>query len=256
MRESAKTIRIGEGPGVPLFVHDEWSSRFPWLVQGTTGRGTGEPFDLGLSGEGRVGIALGRWWQLREALGAATLTLPRQMHGNAILTHHCATRGIQLAGRADGHITARANVVLAVTVADCVPVSIVEPETRTVALLHAGWRGTAAGVLEAGIRMLRAHASAPAERLWLHLGPAICGDCYEVGPEVHHALGLVTPPAPEAVDLRAVLAARARSAGIPVASVSRSAWCTRCDTPRFFSHRGGDAGRQVGVLGIQETDSA
>jgi hypothetical protein len=87
--------------------------------------------------------------------------------------------------------------------------------------------------------------------LWVHCGPAICGDCYEVGPEVHAALRLPTPPERSPVDLRAVLSARAVAAGVPAGTVSTSSWCTRCDASCFFSYRAGDAGRQLGLLGVR-----
>ena len=239
------------GAPVPLFVNGEWSSRFPWLIQGTTGRGRGEPFDLGLSGQQPVGSVLLRWWRLRDALGAATIVLARQVHGRGLLFHDAPAEGIHLSGHADGHVSSTPSLVLAVTVADCVPVSVVEPASRTVALLHAGWRGTAAGILEAGIAAVCQRASVEPQQLWVHCGPAICGDCYEVGPEVHVALRLPPPGQPTPVDLRALLCARAVQAGIPTTAVSRSSWCTRCDPSHFFSYRAGDAGRQLGLLGVR-----
>src|SRR5690606_18360795 len=101
----------------------------------------------------------------------------------------------------DGHATRAPGLLLAVSVADCVPVSLVDPERRAVALLHAGWRGAAAGILERGLEVLAERLLARPEDLHVHLGPAICGGCYEVGPEVHRALGLPEPPAPAPVDL-------------------------------------------------------
>lgn len=238
------------GRAIPMVVHPGWRLRFPWLLQGTTGRGQDEPFDLGLAGSQPVASALARWWTLRQTLDVGATVLARQVHGRAILAHDAMPDGLHLAPPADGHRTSSPGLLLTVTVADCVPVSIVAPRTRTVVLLHAGWRGVAAGILEAGIAAA-CGADASAEELHAHFGPSICGACYEVGPEVHEALALAVPAAPAPVDLRAGLARRAASAGIPEAAISRSAWCTRCDAPRFFSHRGGDAGRQVGVLGIR-----
>jgi polyphenol oxidase len=249
-REREQLIEVSD-THVPLFVNEQWSIKFPWLIQGTTGRGHGAPFDLGLSGQQPVGRTLSHWWHLRSALGATTMVLPRQVHGSALLTHDAIAGGIHLSGPADGHISRTPAQVLAVTVADCVPVSIVEPDNRVVALLHAGWRGTAAGILEAGISAVCQHAGVEPHRLWAHFGPAICGACYEVGPEVHSALGLSTPHQKSPVDLRAVLAARAIEAGLQATAVSHSIWCTRCDASCFFSYRAGDAERQVGLLGVR-----
>ena len=83
-----------------------------------------------------------------------------------------------------------------------------------------------------------------------HLGPAICGACYEVGPEVHEALGQPPPTDNAPIDLRAVQAHQLIEAGVAPERITVSAHCTRCGTG-FFSHRAGDAGRQLGVLGIR-----
>ncbi|HWV56089.1 MAG TPA: polyphenol oxidase family protein, partial [Longimicrobiales bacterium] len=191
-----------------------------------------------------------RWRALAEATGFERIVLGRQVHGSRVLWHDRAQRGFRLTGQCDGHATAVAGTLLAVSVADCVPVSIVDPERRAVALVHAGWRGVAGGVIEAGLLRLMERAGSYAGSLHVHLGPAICGECYEVGPEVHEALGLHAPVTPEPVDLRAIIARRVAMAGVRVENITRSAYCTRCGDSPFFSHRAGCAERQVGILGI------
>ena len=224
---------------------------FPWLIQGITGRGEGaEPFDLGLSGSVPVGTALGRWRALRDAVGCARAVHARQVHGATLLWHGPGTPGLTLAEAADAHATRTEGVLLTVSVADCVPVYLVDPEERAIALLHAGWRGTAAGVLEAGVGAL-VGAGSRAAALHMHCGPAICGECYEVGPEVHAALELPVPDRPEPVDLRAVLADRAVRLGIDPANITISEYCTRCGSSPFFSHRAGQAGRQFAGLALK-----
>ena len=135
---------------------------------------------------------------------------------------------------------------MAVTVADCVPVFLAHP-SGVGALLHSGWRGTEARIVEQGIAALEARG-APARELLLHLGPAICGGCYEVSPDVFARLTGQSTDHPTNVDLRALIAAHARAAG--VREVTTSSWCTRCDAHRFFSHRAGDVGRQIAVLSL------
>lgn len=245
--------RVREAPAdlpIPLFVHPEWQDAFPWLVQGTTGAGDGsEPFDLGLFGRGSVGAALGRWRALREATDLPAAVHARQVHAAAVRSHDVSpVEGLLIIEAADGHVTGRAGLLLAVSVADCVPISIVDPERRRIALLHGGWRGTAAGILAAGLDHLA--EGGRTGRLVVHLGPAICGRCYEVGPEVHEALGLVAPTRNQPVDVRAVQAAQAVARGVPPEQVTVSEHCTRCGDG-FFSHRGGDPERQMGVLGIR-----
>lgn len=233
---------------VPLHVHPEWAQAFPWLVQGTTGRGEGAPFDLGLFGTAPVGPVLRRWGALREAAGMPAAVHAHQVHGAGILAHDRPLGpGLLITEGVDGHRTGAAGILLTVSVADCVPVFLVAPRTRRVAMLHGGWRGTAAGIVPAGIRDLG--GDSPGD-LHVHLGPAICGGCYEVGPEVHEALGLPVPPTNTPADIRAVQARQAIQAGVPAGQVTASAHCTRCGDG-FFSHRAGDPERQMGVVGIR-----
>lgn len=234
---------------MPVYGHPEWPAAFPWLAQGTTGRGEGaEPFDLGLFGESPVGPTLARWRALRESLGFASAVHAHQVHGADLLSHDAEPGpGLRITHGFDAHLTSRAGLLLTVSVADCVPIFLVEPERRRVALLHGGWRGTAAGIVARGIERL---GGDDPSGLHVHLGPAICGGCYEVGPEVHAALGLPVPEGNTPVDVRSVQAAQAIAAGVPADRVTVSEHCTKCGSG-FFSHRGGDAGRQMGVLGIR-----
>jgi YfiH family protein len=253
-----RTVAERPSPGdVPLWVHPEWAARFPWLAQGTTGRGRDEadPFDLGLSGAQPVGRVLDRWRALAAATGMDTAIHARQVHAADIWIHRDAgSPGVLVMDGFDGHITDRCRVLLTVGVADCVPVSVIDPETRVAALVHAGWRGTAGGIVERAInRIVESWQSAP-QRLWLHCGPAICGTCYEVGPEVHAAVNphLQVPATNTPIDVRAAVAERALGMGVPADQVTVSGHCTRCGTPDFFSHRGGSKARQMGVLGIRD----
>lgn len=243
---------------VPLFVHPEWRERLPWLVQGVTGRGEDdEPFDLALFGpDGGGDEAWDRWWRVADAAGMDRVVQGRQVHGRRVRLHGAAAPGILVTPAADGHATASPGILLAVTVADCVPVFLVDPERRAVALLHAGWRGVAAGVLRRGLEVLRDRLDLDPDGLLLHAGPAICGDCYEVGPEVHRALDRPDPGRPTPLDLRRILVERARSLGIRDGAMTVSDRCTRCGDASFFSHRGGDGERQAAILGIRRPGEA
>jgi polyphenol oxidase len=243
-----------------VWAHPEWRGRFPWLVQGTTGRGDGDgDFDLGLSGAQPVGAVMERWRALLRWSGCATAAHARQVHGADLHAHQGVPGpGILVMDGVDGHLSDTPSLLLTVSVADCVPVSIVDPEARAVALVHAGWRGTAAGIVERAIARLTADRPGSAARLWLHCGPAICGVCYEVGPEVHAAVNPDGPDVlePSPIDVRGVIAARAAAAGVPEERVSVSTHCTRCGDGGFFSHRAGSPARQLGVLGILRTPVA
>jgi YfiH family protein len=187
-----------------------------------------------------------RWSALIDYLCpfAPRLATARQVHGTAIVEHAGGWTGWLRAPEADGHFARERGTAMAVTVADCVPIFIAHP-SGACALIHSGWRGTEAGILERGIERF-AEAKMAARELRLHLGPAICGNCYEVSPDVFARLTGRQTSAPAVVDLRGILSAHARAAGVGTITVSD--FCTRCHNESFFSHRCGDAGRQLGVL--------
>lgn len=237
--------------GLPVHPVAAWTAAYPWLVHGTTGAARpdddgSDPADLGLFGPTPSGSVLGRWRALREGLGVPRAVHSRQVHGAAITEHMERLPGLFIGDGRDGHVTGYPGILLTVSVADCVPIFLVEEGLHRVALLHGGWRGTAAGVVEAGVEAL----GGDLERVVAHLGPAICGACYEVGPEVHEALGLERPATNTPVDLRAVQARRLADAGVAPDRITVSEYCTRHDDG-FFSHRGGSPCRQIGLLGVR-----
>ena len=128
---------------------------------------------------------------------------------------------------------------------------MIEAPARLAASKHAGWRGAAAGVLERGLEVLADEVGSGVSRVHVHLGPAICGRCYQVGPEVFEALQQPVPTRPTPIDLRSVLAQRASALGVPPSQITASEHCTRCTGSGLFSHRSGDRERQVAYIGIR-----
>jgi len=237
------------GSPVPRAEIDEWRERFG-LVAGITERGDAEPFSLGLSTSHPAEQVMARFRAFRAAMRPAlqALQMAHQVHGTDVVWHAGVAPGWHVRDDVDGHATAQEGLLLAVTVADCVPVYLAARDGRAFALVHAGWRGTAGGALEAGLAALARHA-VRAEDVIAHLGVAICGSCYEVGPEVLKAVTGRDARRKGRLDLRLALARRAEAAG--VREISISPLCTSCDRERFFSHRasGGDGGRQIAYLG-------
>ena len=180
------------------------------------------------------------------ARGVRRLATAAQVHGADVLVARPAVgRGGCVVRAPTGTSRPTRGTALAVSIADCVPVFLAHP-SGAVALLHSGWRGTAARIVERGIAALTEHGL-PATELRVHLGPSICGRCYEVSADVARQLTGEPASAPRGIDLRALIAlARARSRRS--ARVNESPSCTRCNNDRFFSHRAGDAGRQVAVI--------
>ena len=187
-----------------------------------------------------------RWTNLREQLAPHTdrLASSHQVHGTRIVEHVPGWSGWLRTFDADGHVTFDVQTAMVVSLADCVPVFLVHPSGAG-GILHAGWRGTAARIIDHGVSLFSARGL-KATDITMHLGPSICGDCYEVGPDVYAEITGSATESARTVDLREVLADHARAAGISRVSISE--WCTMCGDGRFYSHRAGDAGRQLGVL--------
>ncbi len=222
--------------GLRIFQHPEWPDRYPGLRQGVTARGSDLDF-------GEQQAASSAWERLRRAAGVPRLVRCRQVHGSSVArTTEVGEDGLRFLGDADALLTDHLGTLLAITVADCVPVFLIDPTSRILTLAHAGWRGMARGVLEAALAEMTA-LGARADRIEAHLGPSICRSCYEVGPEVPRALGLSGAPAK--VDLRAVAAARLVAAGLVRSQITRSGLCTRCSQGALYSYRGGDASRRA-----------
>ena len=142
----------------------------------------------------------------------------------------------------DASITTEAGLACAVQVADCLPVLFAAPGGRGVGAAHAGWRGLAAGVLEATVQALCAAAGCEAHELQAWLGACIGPQRFEVGPDVVDAFGADGSArfAPHAAgkwlaDLPGLARDRLQAAG--VGSISGGAWCTVSDASRFFSYR-------------------
>ena len=192
-------------------------------------------------------VVSGRWDAVRNAVragGAARFATAHQVHGVRVIEHAAGWEGWLRADAADGHFSRARGTALAVTVADCVPVFMAHA-SGAAALLHSGWRGTAARIVEQGVAAFASQGMRAAD-IRIHLGPAVCGKCYEVSADVATQLLGTRQSASRTVDLRALIADHARARG--VRQITTSPFCTKCDNARFYSHRAGDAGRQVAVI--------
>ncbi|MGW8283190.1 MAG: polyphenol oxidase family protein [Gemmatimonadota bacterium] len=232
---------------IELLLHAGWDGECPGLMAGTT---VG-PEDYGLAGPDTAWATTSRFEALAHALGCKASVVCRQVHGSrVILVDRPPFPGVCIAGDADGLASDESGVLLTVTVADCVPVFMVDPESRAIALLHAGWRGAAAGIVKQGIRALQSLTGASPSGLWIHMGPAICESCYEVGPDVLREFGRPARNRGK-LDLRAWLTEDAARLGVRRESISVSSWCTSCSSDLLHSYRrsGQTAGRMAAFLG-------
>jgi polyphenol oxidase len=236
---------------------------------GRAGGSSGEPYatlNLAL----RVGDdprrALANRRRVATVLGLAgrPWALARQVHSATVLRVEAGRlgpgppEGKPPLGDGDGLVTADPGVVLAVLTADCAPVLLADPAARVVGAVHAGWRGLAAGVVEAGVAAMAELGADPAACLGL-IGPAVGGCCYEVGPDVREAVGDRYPAAlattrdgRPALDPAAGAAQALERAGLEAANLRVAGECTVDLPERFFSHRRdhGVTGRQAGIIAL------
>ena len=275
--------------------------RFLWLVHGfSTRRGgvssfgnldhsyaDGADLNLGKVPWDRTAHVLENRRRLLALLQAQhmPLLLQRQIHSDLIrVVDGSALPNPPPAG--DGLMTDRPGLLLAVLVADCLPILLVDARQRVVAALHCGWRGTARRLTEKAVGRMRLEYGSRTKDLWAAIGPGIRACCYQVGEEVveefasqfRYAEKLLEtrtrPPSPLEIKHSVMLFTSARSAnrrevyldlvqanvgqlreaGVPAKHIDSQAPCTSCHPELFFSHRrdAGRTGRMMGVIGVRE----
>lgn len=213
-----------------------------------------------LSLDARDETMLASWmrrWGLAPAHGTRS---GNQVHGTRVL-HATPTPPVKKTD-ADGIWTAAAGVGLVVRAADCAPVWLADSRSRRLALVHAGWRGVAGGIIESA---LAAIAPAGLKTVSVAVGPHLQACCFEVGPEVAQhfdaASGAILPPArltvqrrrPDSValNLSAAIAATCRRLGIAAAAMRIATACTHCRPELFHSYRrNGTGGPLMAAVGM------
>ncbi len=188
----------------------------------------------------------------RPGTGIGAVCWCRQVHGAVV--HRVAASDTGDAGvkEGDGVVTTDPGIGLAVWSADCVPV-LLELD-GAVAAVHAGWRGCAADVIGAAVRALAAASDSAPTRIGAALGPAVCGDCYEVGAEVVSALSEVgVDPVRwhlgDRIDLPGFIAGRLEALGAAPENIETVGGCT-VESRELASYRrdGTAAGRQWSMV--------
>ena len=173
------------------------------------------------------------------------LAMIRQVHGAEVRRLASPSQPGAALQEADGQATSAAGTAPMVLTADCLPIAVAGDGAA--AILHAGWRGLAAGIIEAGVRAVRElGASGPLEAV---IGPGAGPCCYEVGEEVHARFASYGPSAKRGrnLDMKSIVRTQLERAGVD--AVTDLGLCTICSED-FFSHRrdGGVTGRQAGVV--------
>ncbi len=211
-----------------------------------------------------------RWLIAAVSGGDSTLVTVRQVHSAKSLAVSEDLSGFlshegRAALEADGLMTNIPDVLLGIQTADCVPVLVVDVRLRVVAGFHAGWRGTAAGIVEQGIGQMGLEYGSRPEDLVAAVGPSIGACCYSVGDEVRSAFAnrfgyaealFESRDGALFLDLWKANRQQLIEAGVPEAGISVVGECTGCaglpGRRRYFSHRceNGFTGRMMSLIGV------
>ncbi len=258
--------QVKEIDGLPLLFSTALKT-VPWLSHAFTTRHGGN------SVEPLESFNLARHWETAESkedamrnrerlcralsLDHGKLAVPNQQHTSNVLwvDAHNATSANYTG--IDALATQTPGQSLLLHFADCVPIIMVDPQSRAISVIHAGWRGTASGIVGNAIRVL-VERGCNVANIIVAIGPAIQHCCFETGPDVAHQLATSAHSGGELImwkderpypDLQALNALQAYEAGVGLVDVS--AWCTACHPELFYSHRksGGRTGRQGAIAG-------
>jgi YfiH family protein len=282
---------------VPAWDRDKWlwsgfSTRRGGLSRAYCAEDAPGELNLGLTADDSRELVLENRRLLAEAISGSKetpLVLVSQIHSSVVVAHAVgeAQTGARPA-KADGLMTDRAGVLIAIQTADCIPVLVADRKRRVVAAFHAGWRGTVRRIVESGIGRMRLEYGSRPEDLVAAIGPGIGACCYAVGDEVlssfesqfsyfrelfrevsdsdpvktKYPMLFLTQRAPghspmgPSLHLNLIEANRRQllDAGVKAGAIQIVGGCTRCHPELYFSHRAsqGRAGRMMAVIGIRE----
>jgi YfiH family protein len=238
----------------------------PGLVHGFGGRRGGvsaapfDSFNLAQWVGDDPGAVAENWRRWNAAWPNLLVARLAQVHGNLVHPIDLTHDGRRRAG--DGMVTSSPGIALGIFTADCVPLLMVDAERRVAAALHAGWRGTLAGIASEGLRKMVELGARPSS-MRAALGPSIGICCFEVDAALAEDFASHVPGAPNHtragkpgkayLDLRAILRDQLERAGLEALSIVNIGPCTRCRNDEYFSRRasgGATSGLQMSFIGF------
>lgn len=210
------------------------------------------------------------WARFCSAVGVEKdgLVFSQQVHGDKVRVCTWADRGAGLERpaeyEADALVTDVPGLTLAVFSADCIPVLLYDPIRRVIAAVHAGWRGTASGIVERAVQQMMGHYGCDSADIQAAVGPGISKCCFETREDVPNAmtetLGAgslhyieMMPQGKFRVDLKGLNAYRLERVGVRAANIAVSPDCTVCLGDKYWSHRvlGNERGSMAAVIQLQ-----
>lgn len=193
----------------------------------------------------QLGIDYRKLVCLRQSHKSKVVVVAESHRGKGALTRKNAIAG------SDGLITNKRDIPLAIFTADCLSVFLFCPKTKTIGLVHAGWRGTREKIVKKAISIFRQKFNSQPKDIIAAFGPAIRNCCYEVGPEFaeYFKQGLIKRDNRFFLDLIAINKNQLIANGIKKQNIIDSKICTSCQNKSFFSYRRekNQAGRMMSV---------
>lgn len=182
-----------------------------------------------------------------NGLGDAVPVWPKQIHKDRIEIITEKPASALKVPDTDGVITNVKNVLLTTVHADCLPVYFFDAKKEVIALVHAGWRGTAAGIAPKAAENMKSFFGCDMKDIHAFIGPGISKCCFEVGAEVYEEFHSKWPFTDEMaekhssgkyyIDLKAINFRQLENLGIPAANIKSSKHCTCCEPELFCSYR-------------------
>jgi polyphenol oxidase len=190
----------------------------------------------------------------------------RQVHGDRVflISDNNPQREEIWQEEGDCLITRKEGIALGVFTADCLPILLYDPERRTIAVVHSGWRGTARGILRKAVERMTSEFRCDSSRIQAALGPCIGPCCYEVDRPVKQSLeeggfswGSISYPRGEgkwSLDLPRANSLLLEASGVRRENMEILKLCTSCRRDLFYSYRKGDRtrGRQLNFIALTE----
>jgi len=240
-------------------IRSELLSQFPQIIFGMSTRNGGiSPGALGMNlsfnvGDDKVNVIENRRRYFGALhIGLDELAFPMQCHSSEV-------QSISTWGgyeNCDALVTSEFGVFIAVSVADCVPIFLFDPITRTVAGVHAGWRGTSSRIVKNAIALMRSKHAVDPTNIRAFIGPAASKCCYEVNDEVAKLFApdfaVKNGTGKWYVDLKGSNLQQLVLEGVSSSNIEVHAGCTIHEAKTYHSHRrdGKASGRMMGVIGI------
>lgn len=199
--------------------------------------------------------------QLCDKLGVEydNLIIPRQTHSLNVAVISELPVSVEAIENVDALVTTLPNVAIAINTADCVPIALVDEVAHVIAVVHSGWKGTVGRIVALTVDKM-VECGADAKRIKAAMGPCICGDCFEVGPEVveqfenngfdNDQVILRNYGGRHHIDLPQACRQSLLEVGVRDENIIVSKVCSRCNPQEYFSARrlGINSGRTLTVI--------